>query len=482
MRLLLLLLLLLCAPLSLLPAQSPEAPRLLLYLVVDELSDEQLLLMQPHLGEKGFKRLAREGLRFMSAYSADHSAYPGTRLTSLYTGCPPAVHGIIGERWYDQKSGRFVDAGGSRPENYHQLRYHNQARSISDYLKAFYGSESRSAVVSAAHPWMLHTAGYASDHLVFWDTKSGYFRDYAENPPDSLWLQRFNEKRQPRRALSPGYANELIRDAAVALLAAGTLGRDPQPDVLSLGFSTGALESEHDLLSEEKKATLLHLDQLLAALLEFADRQVGRNNYLVVLTAARTPAADMGTSGRTGQTTGMVDFSKTSALLNLFLMAKYGQGKWVLDMHDNSVYLNRTLVRQKGLHLQVLQEETALFLMEVAGIDRAWPLNSLLFAKDSALVADMQPWDKNIYPSRCGDVLLRLQQGWHSCLSENGTRQYGNNGNSPLPLLVSGWQVAPGAWLQPFEHRHLSPLLLKQLGIIHPHILEAPLIQVFKKP
>ncbi|HHU57353.1 MAG TPA: alkaline phosphatase family protein, partial [Bacteroidales bacterium] len=101
MRLLLLLLLLLCAPLSLLPAQSPEAPRLLLYLVVDELSDEQLLLMQPHLGEKGFKRLAREGLRFMSAYSADHSAYPGTRLTSLYTGCPPAVHGIVGERWYD---------------------------------------------------------------------------------------------------------------------------------------------------------------------------------------------------------------------------------------------------------------------------------------------------------------------------------------------------------------------------------------------
>lgn len=120
--------------------------------------------------------------------------------------------------------------------------------------------------------------------------------------------------------------------------------------------------------------------------------------------------------------------------------------------------------------------------MEVAGIDRAWPLNSLLFAKDSALVADMQPWDKNIYPSRCGDVLLRLQLGWHSRLSENGTRQYGNNGNSPLPLLVSGWQVAPGAWLQPFEQRHLSPLLLKQFGIIHPHILEAPLIQVFKKP
>ncbi|WP_088654476.1 alkaline phosphatase family protein [Geofilum rhodophaeum] len=477
MRLLLLLLLLLCAPLSLLPAQSPETPRLLLYLVVDELSDEQLLLMQPHLGEKGFKRLAREGLRFMSAYSADHSAYPGTRLTSLYTGCPPAVHGIVGERWYDQKSGRFVDAAGGRPENYHQLRYHNQARSITDYLKAFYGPQSRSAVVSAAHSWMLHTAGYAPDHLVFWDTKSGYFRDYAENPPDSLWLQRFNNKRQPRRALSPGYANELTRDAAVALLAEGTLGRDPQPDVLSLGFSTGALESEYDLLSEEKKATLLHLDQVLAALLEFADRQVGRNNYLVVLTAARTPAADMGTSGRIGQTTGMVDFSKTSALLNLFLMAKHGQGKWVLDMHDNSVYLNRELIRQKGLSLQALQEETAGFLMEVAGIDRAWPLHHLLFGQTTD-----SSWNNNLYPSRSGDLLLRLQQGWHARPTAQGTRPYGNNGSSPLPLLVSGWQVAPGAWLQPFEHRHLSPLLLKQLGIIHPHILEAPLIQVFKKP
>jgi len=66
-------------------------------------------------------------------------------------------------------------------------------------------------------------------------------------------------------------------------------------------------------------------------------------------------------------------------------------------------------------------------------------------------------------------------------LSTNGSRTFGNSGNSPLPLIVSGWHSDKGAWIEPFEHRHLVPLLLKQLGIVHPNILEAPEAVIFKK-
>lgn len=51
----------------------------------------------------------------------------------------------------------------------------------------------------------------------------------------------------------------------------------------------------------------------------------------------------------------------------------------------------------------------------------------------------------------------------------------------PLPLIVSGWYSDKGAWIEPFEHRHLVPLLLKQLGIVHPNILEAPEAVILKE-
>jgi hypothetical protein len=148
-----------------------SSPGLILYIIIDELNNEQLLLLQPKFTKDGFNRISSQGMRFMSAYSADLSGYPGTRLASFYTGTTPSVHGIVGEQWYDKKINHYVEAAPPGFTNIHQTLHYNQAQSIGDYLKSFYGPGVRSAAISIQAPWMLHTVGYRPDYFFNFNNK-----------------------------------------------------------------------------------------------------------------------------------------------------------------------------------------------------------------------------------------------------------------------------------------------------------------------
>ena len=501
---------------------EPSAPKLILYIIIDELNNEQLLLLQPKFTKDGFNRISSQGMRFMSAYSANLSGYPGTRLTSFYTGTTPSVHGIVGEQWYDKKINHYVEAATPSFSNISQTLHYNQAPSISDHLKSFYGPDVRSAAITIQAPWMLHTVGYAPDYFFNFNTVHGTFVDQiAPAAYETQWLQRFNEnllRSQLRQrqwgplyditsyteyqylakndqknfrsflynmniregapfqqfAASP-YANTLVRDLAVSFIAGTDFAKNGTPDVLSLVFTARPFSSNGSILPAEKEDMLLRLDRDIASLITFLDNELGKDKYLIVFTAAASSAPDHSTSGKRGVTTGVVEFNKISALLNFYLMAIHGQGKWVLGMHDNTVYLNHQLIKEKSLAIDEMQQLAARFLMDVAGIDRALPTYHMVFDITTETVLS-----NNIYPSRSGDIILSLQSGWQSAVTRAGTRQTGHSGNTPVPLTIRGWQVTPGAWFEPLEHHYITPLLLKQLGIIHPSILQSPLVPVFK--
>ena len=499
-----------------------SSPGLILYIIIDELNNEQLLLLQPKFAKDGFNRISSQGMRFMSAYSADLSGYPGTRLTSFYTGTTPSVHGIVGEQWYDKKINHYVEATNHNFANINHTLNYNQAQTISDYLKSFYGPGARSAAITIQAPWMLHTVGYAPDYFFNFKTSDGTFVDQiAPHGNEEQWLKRFNEnlvrsqliqrqwgplndvttyteyqylsiskQKEFRRflynldttgsepfqkfAASP-YANTLVRDLAVAFIAGSDFGKNGTPDLLSIAFTARPFSSNGSILPVEKEDMLLRLDRDIASLITFLDNELGKDQYLVVITAAAASAPDHSTSGKRGVTTGVVEFNKISALLNFYMMAIHGQEKWVLGMHDNTVYLNHRKIVEKGLAIDEMQELAARFLMDVAGIDRAIPTHNLVFdINTETMLSD------NIYPSRSGDIIISLQTGWQSAVTPAGTRQTGHSGQAPIPLMLRGWNVASGAWFEPLGHQYITPLILKQLGIIHPSILKSPLLPVFK--
>ncbi|MDR2927838.1 MAG: alkaline phosphatase family protein [Cytophagaceae bacterium] len=502
--------LLLAFSFSALRAQA-QPPKLILSIVVDELDNDHLLLLQSSFSERGINRLSCEGFRFMAATSSDFSGYPGTRITSLYSGVTPSEHGIIGEQWYDYRGNRFTDpvSFNNKHSLYEAVR-NNMSRTVGDYLKSFFGSEAGVAALSVNAPWMVHTVGYTSDSFYAFDEETGAFRN-ALNNDSAVWVNEFNSRYSTagylsrqwgpvkditayveyryksdderarfrsflydmndegsfRRIAGSPYVNTLLRDFTVAFLVNSGFGSDNVPDMLSICFTTRPFtETNGTILPVEKEDMLLRLDAEIASLIDFLDIEYGRNNYLIMLTSGAAGALDQSTSGRQGVSSGYFDGTKTMALLNLYLMAVHGQGKWVNGYCDGTIYLNRQLIEQENLSLKEFQEEVARFMLEVAGITKAVPTyDFFLNTHCDAGIA------KNMFTKRTGDVYLSLLPGWQTPVSTLGSRQNGTSGAQPVPFIFFGWKTAAGkAWQENVDINTMIPLLMKEIGLSHPKI------------
>jgi hypothetical protein len=502
-------------------------PRLILFLVVDELDNDQFLKLQSSFSGNGFNRLASEGFRFTSVTAPDFSAYPGTRLTTILSGVTPSVHGVVGEQWLDRRTGRITEPLALKPEAVHKSLQHSMSRTFPDYFKSIFGPGSRVGALSVNVPWMAHSLGYTPDYFYAYNRQNGVFYDVFQTGADTTWVNQFNIRystngylnrqwtplkdslayseyrfstsaptRRPFKsfgyemndggidgfkfgkvAASP-FANTLLRDFTVAFLVNTQFGYDDTPDLLSVCFTTRPfVKSAGTNLPAEKEDMLLRLDAELASLIDFLDIDLGRHNYLIVLTAGATSGVDQTTHGSPGINTGILEPLKVTSLLNLYLMALHGQAKWVTGFHDGVVYLNHQVIQEKGLALKDVQESVSRFLLEVSGVAKAVPAHDLVLEnRIDPLISG------NIFGLRAGDVYVTLLPGWQTPVSPLGTRHDGFPGQRPVPFIFFGWQTNAGAWFENVKATYLIPMLMKGIGLSHPSEGLMPEVPVFNRP
>jgi len=92
---------------------EPEKPRLVVLVVFDQLRGDYLAKWQPLFGKEGFVRLQTEGAWYTNCHYPYSMTATGPGHSSMLTGCGPDVHGIIGNTWYDRKSGAVVNCSES---------------------------------------------------------------------------------------------------------------------------------------------------------------------------------------------------------------------------------------------------------------------------------------------------------------------------------------------------------------------------------
>ena len=107
-----------------LQAQSlPAAPKLVVGLTIDQLRTDYLEAFSSLYGEKGFKRLWKEGRVFHNAEytfcgvdraSAIAATFSGvdraSAIAAIYSGTTPSMNGIISKRWMDAATLRPVNS------------------------------------------------------------------------------------------------------------------------------------------------------------------------------------------------------------------------------------------------------------------------------------------------------------------------------------------------------------------------------------
>ena len=69
---------------------------------------------KPLFGSDGFVRLQTDGAWYVNCHYPYAITATGPGHASMLTGCGPDVHGIIGNTWYDRKSGAVVNCSESK--------------------------------------------------------------------------------------------------------------------------------------------------------------------------------------------------------------------------------------------------------------------------------------------------------------------------------------------------------------------------------
>ena len=85
------------------------APRLVLWLTVDQLGSNVLERQARHLPGSALGRLFDEGLWFSEAAYGHAVTETAPGHATLFTGAPPCIHGIVGNEWYDRAAKRLTD-------------------------------------------------------------------------------------------------------------------------------------------------------------------------------------------------------------------------------------------------------------------------------------------------------------------------------------------------------------------------------------
>ena len=179
-----------------------EQPRLVVMLVVDQLSTP-LLLRYDDLFTGGFRRLLDEG-RFYVDASYDHagtSTAPGH--ATLATGTHPSRHGIVGNSWYERTSAGWLEVeniGDSTVSviGYPQLHgaspHYLERPTLADWMRAA-DHETRVASVSGKDRGAILPAGHGREGHAYWfEASVGRFVTstyYRDDVPE--WVEKFHE-------------------------------------------------------------------------------------------------------------------------------------------------------------------------------------------------------------------------------------------------------------------------------------------------
>ncbi|AMV22938.1 Alkaline phosphatase PhoV precursor [Gemmata sp. SH-PL17] len=284
------------------------------------------------------------------------------------------------------------------------------------------------------------------------------------------------------------FGNDLLLEFTKTCITAERLGADDAPDLLVVSFSS------NDLIghtwgpdSHEVMDVTLRSDALMADLLAFLDTNVGKDRYLLGMTADHgvcpLPEITFGSNPPRGR----VNLADLRTRLEAHLTTKFptpkpADGKparWVEEFVFPWVYLNPRLVTASGQPQAAIAEEAAKYLRELKDghVARAFTRTELAgaFPESDAMANRVK---RSVYPSRSGDVFVVLDPHHLPASKPNET---GTTHGAPfsydthVPLLVYGPGIRGGVRTEPTTPQALARIFSKWLNVRDPKSAAFPI-------
>lgn len=436
-----------------------STPKLVVCITVDQLRGDYIEYFYNTFGERGFKRLLNEGLVYNNIRFEFSDIDQANAFATLFTGSNPCFNGITSNKTYDFDKEKEISIlndpeylGNYTRENYSPKNLFSST--IGDELKI--ASKGRSDVYAIAPDpeSAILSAGHAANGAFWIDNANGkwatttyykgipWYVDRYNNGPESLsarlesmiwkpslsieeynafpyvlddmpFRYTFSEKYAncyPDLKTSP-FVNKEINRLALQFLEYGGFGTRSCPDLLAItyyaGNYRGAMSKEY---TREIQDTYYQLDQDIEKLLDAIDKKVGLANTLVVFTGSGYYKSEESYPEGLMVNEGEFHPKRCQALLNMYLMAIYGQQyNWVKGIYNNQIYLNRKAIEDEKLDLKAIQDKAAEFIQEFSGVQSVTTSMSLQTGEWNEGTAAFRQGTHHL---RRGDLIIELQPGW----------------------------------------------------------------------
>ena len=503
-------------------AAQTATPRLLVILVADQLRADYLHTYR-HRWRAGFRTLIDEGAWFTRAeYPYLNTATCAGHVT-IGTGALPRTHGIILNRWWhreEQRAFNCMDDETSPHVSYGgPVQFGNSARrvlvpTLSDQLRAQHAG-SRVVSLSLKPRSAIGLAGKAGDAVTWFDEAARTFvtsRAYADAPVESvrafimrdapdadlgkIWtLQDRAETylhsdagigERPKAGWSALFPHPLVgvdgadaqffdrwqksplSDAylarmAMALVDDMNLGRRAATDYLAISFSALDLMA-HDFGpdSREVEDLLIRLDTTVGTLLEHLDVRLGRDNYVVALSADHGAAP---TPEQTGA--GHIANEDIQHLVEQTLVGLWGapaQPQYVTWVSSGSIYFATGIYERLGKDAAALGTVKR-SLLSLPGMMRVIRREEISRdSRDPYLRAAAAGYVEG----RTADLLLVPKRRWVIDLrAENEATNHGtfHDYDRRVPIILRGHRIRAGRYGHRVSPADIAPTLAHLAGV-----------------
>jgi len=277
-----------------------------------------------------------------------------------------------------------------------------------------------------------------------------------------------------RLTLSPA-GDELTLDFAKTLIAQEQLGEDDIPDYLAVSFSStdyvGHIFGASSLESEDNIA---RLDQTLADLFAYVDKKLGLQNTLIVLSAdhgqPEVPGYLASLGNHSAQNFDVEALDKTPAIMAL--KNRFGLGQELIkDFFPPYLYLDRELIRSKGLDQAEIEAVVAEELAKFAGVATAVSSSALRSGSlpDTELMRKVM---HNFHARRSGDIYLVFEPNVY--VNDFDGLIVASMHGSPwradayVPVMFAGAGLEPATLSRAITPYDIAPTLANYLGIKQP--------------
>ncbi len=492
--------------------------KLVLNIVVDGLKLENLDELSRHLSDKGFNRLIINGVTIENVdFGTNLDLVASTAM--LMTGAAPSVNGIPSATIYNPTTLRLTNVlddgktiGNYTDETYTPMRL--AVTTLTDEIRIAGGGVTYSYAIAPNAMCSILLAGHAANSGIWLNDKTGNWASttfYKEFPspaananrltplanrldtitwspsplvrktailPDHLtrypfsYVYRHNNADRYFEFKSSPLINSEVTKLAQDYIATLSLGTHDEIDVLSLQYTlvpypfakTG--ESRYEQID-----SYIKLDADLASLFETIDNKIGINNTLILLTSTPGKTTRRVDSEKWHLPGGIFSTRKAISLLNMYLMAKYGNGQWVKAYHNGQFYLDAELCEKNHHDISKLRAESALFLARMSGVHQVITVDELISgSNDSETTAAMR---RNIDVRLCGDLFIDILPGWELVDDFNHPSQKRAEQTikamTTAPAIIMHHGVKPSRLDIPVDARVIAPTVARLLRIRSPN-------------